>query len=122
MRPTNFCVLVVAIAMLCGCAGKSAVSDFEKSKAQQPHFLHLHFNNTYCRAYLIQNDTVKYEFSKTGTYEIAPGKYLFIGQCSNGYSVVPVTDYTAGDGSDRAAGAGTKVHNAIPGTISGPLK
>lgn len=122
MRFINFCLAATCIALLTGCAAKSSVDKFEEAKRSQPHLVVLHFNDTFCRAYLIQDDSVKYEFDKTGSYSIAPGKYLFIGQCANGYMVTSAQQYAAGVTTELAFAPGTKLPLLQPGTISGPLK
>lgn len=122
MRFTTFCITIACLAFLVGCSAKSPVEKFEEAKRSQPHSIVLNFNNTFCRAYFIQDDSVKYEFDKAGTYNIAPGNYLFVGQCANGNMVIPTKQYDAGVTTELAFAPGTKLPLRQPGTISGPLR
>lgn len=122
MRFSNLCIYALSIVILSGCATKSSVAKFEEAKRSQPHYVSLNFNNTFCRTYFIQNDAIKYEFSESGRYQITPGNYLVIEQCSNGNHKIPLAMYTPGDESEFSFAPGTKVLPHNLGKISGPLK
>ena len=122
MRFTSLCLATACLVFLVGCSAKSSVDKFEEAKRSQPHSVTLNFNNTFCRAYFIQNDSVKYEFEKAGTYSIVPGNYLFIGQCSNGNNVSPAKYYAPGVTTELAFAPGTNLPLRQPGMITGPLR
>lgn len=122
MRFTACSLVAVCLVFLSGCPTKSSLDTFKESKQSQPHSIVLRFTGNFCRARFIQNDLIKYEFTKPGTYIISPGRYLFIGECPNGNMVVPDANYTAGDTTELTFSPGTASSPHQPGTISGPLR